>query len=64
MKVVTLNHLLERLKQLDEVTLVELLELTSEDIVDKFTDLIEDNKEVLASELEDFFIDEGGNYSE
>lgn len=38
-----LYELSEKLKLLDEVTLMEVLELTSEDIVDAFMDRIEDN---------------------
>ena len=38
----TFNDLKDRLKALDEVTLLELLDLKSEDIVDRFEDLIED----------------------
>jgi hypothetical protein len=37
----TFNELLERLRQLDEITLVEELGLTSEDLVDRFSDIIE-----------------------
>lgn len=36
-------ELLEQLKQIDEVLLLELLELTSEDIVDAFLDKVDDN---------------------
>lgn len=38
-----LYELTEKLKLLDEVTLLEVLELTSEDIIDAFMDRIEDN---------------------
>lgn len=55
MTTLTLNQLLEHLKQLDEVYLLELLEVTSEDIVDRFTDYIEDNKEAVINELEDLY---------
>lgn len=36
-------ELLEELKKLDEVTLLELLEITSEEIIDQFLDKIEEN---------------------
>jgi hypothetical protein len=36
-------ELLEQLKKLDEVALLELLELTSEDIIDAFYDKVYDN---------------------
>jgi hypothetical protein len=41
----------DRLKALDEVTLLELLDLKSEDIVDRFEDLIEDKQEQLEKEF-------------
>lgn len=40
-------ELLEVLRGLDEISLLELLEITSEDIVDRFTDKIEDNLDKL-----------------
>ena len=47
----TFNDLKDRLKALDEVTLLELLDLKSEDIVDRFEDLIEDKQEQLDKEF-------------
>jgi len=47
----TFNDLKDRLKDLDEVTLLELLDLKSEDIVDRFEDLIEDKQEQLEKEF-------------
>ena len=40
-----MDHLevLEELKKVDEVTLLEVLELTSADIVERFQDVIYDN---------------------
>ena len=35
-------ELLEKLRELDEVSLLELLEITSEELVDRFMDKIED----------------------
>lgn len=49
----TLPELCERLKMLDEVLLVELLGLSSEDIVNTFIDIIEDNADYLIGELEE-----------
>jgi hypothetical protein len=43
----TFNELLERLRQLDEITLVEELGLTSEDLVDRFSDVIESKQDKL-----------------
>jgi hypothetical protein len=49
----TMIDVCDRLKHLDEVTLLEVLDIASEDIVDRFEDLIEDNYEDLAEELAD-----------
>lgn len=43
----TLHELKAKLAQLDEVTLIETLELTSFDIVNRCSDLIENNFESL-----------------
>lgn len=49
----TLPELKERLsKAYDEVTLLELLNITSEDIIDKFSDEIEEKQDFLEQELE------------
>jgi hypothetical protein len=40
-----LVDILERMKQFDEVELLEYLNITSEDLVDRFTDIIEENLE-------------------
>ncbi len=42
-----MSELFEELRKMDEISLLELLELTSEDIVDAFIDKIVDNKEKL-----------------
>jgi|TARA_R110000803_G_scaffold29042_1_gene66592 hypothetical protein len=44
---VTLDDLKNKLAQLDEVTLLETLELTSLDLVNRCTDLIENNFDAL-----------------
>lgn len=49
----TLTDLCYRLKQVEETELLELLNLTSEDIVDRFCDIIEDNFEKLENIMED-----------
>ena len=41
----------DELKKLDEITLLEVLDITSEDIVDRFSDKIEDNYDKLAEEF-------------
>ena len=49
----TLEELKDRLKQLDEVILVDVLQLESEDIVNRFGDLIERNFYNLEMQLEE-----------
>lgn len=39
-----MDELYEELRKMDEITLMELLEITSEELVDAFIDKIEDNK--------------------
>ena len=48
----TLEELRERLKSLDEVMLVELLGLTTEDLIKAFSDLIEDKFDLLITEVD------------
>jgi hypothetical protein len=47
----TFEDIMDRLKQLDEVTILELLDLKTEDIVERFRDVIEDMVEELEKEL-------------
>lgn len=47
------QELLLQLRKEDEVVLLELLELTSDDLVDAFLDLIEDKAEKLVSKYEE-----------
>lgn len=47
-----LPEIIERLKELDEVILLELLEINSEQLVDNFLDLIEDKADYLEGKLE------------
>lgn len=49
----TLRDICDKLKLLDEVTLVELLEIRSEDIVERFIDEIEEMVDVLEELLDD-----------
>jgi hypothetical protein len=48
----TIHDLKDRLKQINEVDLLELLDISSEDIVERFIDLIEDNFDKLEKEVE------------
>lgn len=47
------DELKERLKRVEETILLEILNISSEEIVDRFEDIIEDHFEELASEFED-----------
>ena len=49
---ITFEELKEALKRLDEVTLLELLGLQSDDLVDRFDDVIEKKQEYLIKELD------------
>jgi hypothetical protein len=48
----TLPELKERLKSLDEVILLELLDIASEDLVETFGDIIENNYNRLLKEVD------------
>jgi hypothetical protein len=48
----TLQELQERLKRLDEISLLELLDITSEEIVEMFVDRIENNFDQLMNEVD------------
>lgn len=49
----TLRDLVRRLKKYDEETVVDLLDIRTEDIVDRFEDKIEERFEEIESFLED-----------
>ena len=49
---ITFEELKEALKRLDEVTLLELLGLQSDDLVDRFDDVIEKKQEYLTKEID------------
>lgn len=50
---ITLVELQEKLKQIDEITLLEKLNISSEEIVERFVDVIEEKFDELEIELED-----------
>lgn len=52
MLTLTVPELKERLKRLDEVSLLELLNISSEELVDSFSDNIENNYEILCKEVD------------
>lgn len=47
----TFQEVCEQLETLDEVTLLEVLDISSKDIIEKFQDKIEDNLEDLEADL-------------
>tara|TARA_R110002074_G_scaffold385600_1_gene566905 strand:+ start:236 stop:415 length:180 start_codon:yes stop_codon:yes gene_type:complete len=49
----TFKDICDKLEKLDEVTLLEVLDISSEEIVAKFQDKIEDNFEELSEDLDD-----------
>tara|TARA_R110000868_G_scaffold385929_1_gene654024 strand:+ start:4453 stop:4614 length:162 start_codon:yes stop_codon:yes gene_type:complete len=49
----TLPDLCDKLRRLDEITLLELLNLNSEDLVNSFQDIIEDKADFLEELLDD-----------
>lgn len=48
-----LKSLEDKLKKIDEISLLEVLDISSEDIVDRFIDKIEDNFEELSADFEE-----------
>ncbi len=49
----TLRDIMERMAKLDEITLLEVLDISSEDIIERFADKIEDKFEELEIDLDD-----------
>lgn len=49
----TIPDICDKLKRLDEVTILELLEINSEEIVNRFQDKIEDMADYLEEVLDD-----------
>ena len=56
----TFYDLCKRLRTLDEITLLEVLEIDSEDLVDRFEDFIANKMEMLVEDLgvDDVFDDD------
>ena len=48
----TLNELCERLKHIDEISLMEVLEINSDEIVERFVDKIEERMDDLQLDFE------------
>lgn len=49
----TISELFDKLKELDELSILEILNLSSEEIVDRFQDEIEDKYDELSVKFED-----------
>ena len=49
----TLEDIKHKLKQLDEVTLLETLEITSDDLVERFVDRIEQQQDTLENDFDE-----------
>ena len=49
-----LDILIERLKGFDEVTILELLNINTEDLIERFKDRINSRREYLFGEVEEF----------
>lgn len=49
----THQELCDKLKNIDEISLLEILNITSEDIIDRFGDLIENNRDNFEDDLEE-----------
>jgi hypothetical protein len=49
----TLRDIMERMARLDEITLLEVLDISSEEIVERFADKIENKFEELEIDLDE-----------
>lgn len=49
----TFSELIEELYDIDEITLLETLGLTSEDLVNKFIDKVEEHEDILRELIDD-----------
>lgn len=61
---VTLVELKAKLADMEETYLLELLQLKSQDLVDRFEDIIEDKFEDLASEIEELGTSDTGEFDD
>lgn len=52
MKQITLPELIEKLRVFDELELIELLEITTDDLLDRFEDIVELRIDKLMKEIE------------
>jgi hypothetical protein len=49
----TLRDIIDKLKQFDEITLLELLDISSEELLERFIDKVENNFEQLEDLIND-----------
>ena len=49
----TLADIINHMKRIDEISLLEVLDICSEDIIDRFTDKIEEKYDTLREEFEE-----------
>lgn len=49
----TLRDIIDKLKQFDEITLLEMLDISSEDLLERFIDKVENNFEQLEDLIND-----------
>ena len=47
----TIDELKDKLMQFDETIIIELLDLTAQDILDRFEDIIEEKYDILVKEI-------------
>lgn len=50
---ITLADMILHLKRIDEISLLEILEISSEDLVDRFADKIEEKYDLLKEDFEE-----------
>lgn len=50
---ITLADMILHLKRIDEISLLEILEISSEDLVDRFVDKIEEKYDLLKEDFEE-----------
>jgi hypothetical protein len=58
----TLDDLADRMKHLDEVTLLEVLDINSSDLVDRFMDKIESRYDYFVEDMHDLSDDQDEGY--
>jgi len=51
MMYLTIDELKDKLMQFDETIIIELLDLTAQDILDRFEDVIEEKYDILVKEI-------------